>query len=88
MRWAARTDANQAEIVKALRNAGRSVVSLHRVGQGVPDLLVGNNGLNFLLEVKSEGGDLSPGQQEFADSWRGEAATVRSPEEAIEATQD
>ena len=88
MRWAARTDSNQAEIVKALRKAGRSVVSLHRVGQGMPDLLVGNNGLNFLLEVKSEGGDLSPGQQEFADSWRGEVATVRSPEEAIEATQD
>lgn len=87
MRWAARTDANQAEIVKALRNAGRSVVSLHRVGQGVPDLLVGNNGLNFLLEVKSEGGDLSPGQQEFADSWRGDVSAVRSIEEAIEATQ-
>lgn len=87
MRWAARTDSNQAEIVKALRKAGRSVVSLHRVGQDVPDLLVGYNGLNFLLEVKSEGGDLSSGQQEFADSWGGEVATVRSAEEALEATQ-
>lgn len=87
MRWAARTDANQAEIVKELRKAGRSVVSLHRVGQDVPDLLVGNNGLNFLLEVKTEGGDLTKGQREFAKSWRGEVATVRSAEEAIEATQ-
>lgn len=87
MRWAARTDANQAEIVKALRKAGRSVVSLHRVGCDVPDLLVGNNGLNFLLEVKVEGGDLSPGQKEFAELWRGEVVTVRSASEAIEATQ-
>lgn len=87
MRLAARTDSNQAEIVKALRDAGRSVVSLHRVGQGVPDLLVGNNGVNFLLEVKIKGGDFTPGQEKFAKEWRGEVVTVRSPLEAIEATQ-
>lgn len=41
MRHAARTDRNQAEIVKALRAAGCSVQCLHAVGGGVPDLLVG-----------------------------------------------
>lgn len=87
MRWAARTDSNQSEIVQALRKAGRTVKSLHRVGQDVPDLLVGYNGLNFLLEIKIEGGKLSEGQQQFADEWRGDVRVVRSPLEAIEATQ-
>jgi Holliday junction resolvase len=87
MRYAARTDANHAAIVKALRKAGRTVVSLHRVGCDVPDLLVGNNGINFLLEIKIEKGKLSEGQKDFAESWRGEVTTVRSELEAIEATQ-
>ena len=37
MRRAARTDANQAAIVDALRSVGCSVVSLSAVGKGVPD---------------------------------------------------
>ena len=37
----AHIDANQPEIVKALRDAACSVEPLHDVGRGVPDLLVG-----------------------------------------------
>ena len=40
MRRAARIDDNQIAIVKALRKAGCSVLSLAAVGNGCPDLLV------------------------------------------------
>ena len=47
----AKVDANQAAIVKVLRQMGASVQPLHTVGQGTPDLLVGIQGRNYLLEV-------------------------------------
>ena len=53
MRLAARTDANHAAVVRALRQVGASVLDLSRVGQGCPDLLVGYQGKNFLVEVKA-----------------------------------
>ncbi len=53
MRFAARTDHNQAEIVAALRHAGALVCSLAGVGQGVPDLLVSAGRGLILLEVKN-----------------------------------
>ncbi len=85
-RWNARADKNQQEIMRALREVGASVVSLHRVGQGVPDLLVGYRGQNFLLEVKNPGGKgrrLTEKEAEFIKTWRGQVAVVASPEEAL-----
>lgn len=52
MRHAARTDANQPEIVSALRAVGAEVTDLSSVGQGVPDLLVSFRGGWHLIEVK------------------------------------
>ena len=48
-----RVDANQAAIVADLRKLGMTVVDLHEVGKGVPDLLVGWKGVCLLVEVKS-----------------------------------
>ncbi len=45
-RYSARTDNNEAEIVKALRKMGYSVQV------GMDDILVGTKGLNFWLEIK------------------------------------
>ena len=52
MRRAAKVDANQAEIVQALRQIGAVVQSLAAVGNGCPDLLVGYRNRLFLLELK------------------------------------
>lgn len=52
MRRAAKIDANQPEIVKALRQMGCTVQPLHTVGDGCPDLLVGAFGVTLLIEVK------------------------------------
>jgi len=84
MRRNGRTDANQSEIVRALRAVGCSVYSLHRVGGGCPDLLVGYRGQTFLLEVKHPQGILTPDQIDWHADWRGQVAVVHSPEEALQ----
>ena len=86
MRRAARTDANQAEIVKALRQAHISVLVLSDVGKGVPDLLVAYQGESTLPEVKRPGHerDLTPDQVEFHATWRGRAKVVTSVGEALD----
>jgi Holliday junction resolvase len=74
---AAKTDANQTEIVSALRSAGCKVQSLASVGDGVPDLLVGlPNRRLVLVEVKD--GDkppsdrkLTPKQVTWHAQWEG-----------------
>lgn len=86
MRRAARVDANHKEIADGLRARGLSVLSLHRLGQGAPDLLVGNGYTNVLLEVKTAKGKLEDDQKEFFEKWRGPKAVVRSLDEAIEVT--
>jgi len=52
VRRAAKVDANQGEIVDALRRAGVWVQCLHMVGGGVADLLAARNGRLFLIEIK------------------------------------
>ena len=82
-RWDARTDANQAEIVEALRAAGAVVLILSRVGQGCADLAVGKGGKVWFMEVKTEKGKLTPAEKEFQDMWQDNYVIVRTPEEAI-----
>lgn len=83
MRRAARVDENHPEIVKALRKAGCSVLSLAALGRGAPDLLLGYRGKNVLIEVKRPKGKLNDQQQEFRAAWRGDLCVVRSIDEAF-----
>jgi len=84
-RYAANVDANQPEIVAALRKAGASVHHTHAAGKGFPDLVVGYNGETFLLEVKNPEarGKLNDDQVEWHDEWRGHVCVVHSIEEAL-----
>ena len=92
MRRAARTDANHAEVMAALRAIGCSVADLSAVGKGVPDLAVSRNGITVLVEVKN--GALPPSdrrlttaQEKFKATWRGLYFVVNSVDEAIAAVQ-
>ena len=89
-RWAARADANQQEIIDGLRDYGCSVVSLHRVGGGVGDLLVGIRRVNLLMEVKNPDtrGELNKKQTKFFDEWRGQKAVVWDLFDAIKVIED
>lgn len=88
MRRAPKIDANQPEIVRALRLAGCSVVSLAAVGEGCPDLLVGKSGRNFILECKDSNKPpsarkLTDPQRGFHAAWLGQIAIVETAEEAL-----
>lgn len=76
-------DLNEREISKALFLAGCSVVALDEAG--VPDLLVGIRGKNYLLEVKGPRGKLTPAQEKWHHIWGGQATIVHSVDEALEA---
>lgn len=78
-----RVDGNQTAIVMALRAHGYSVMSLSTVGKGCPDLLVGAQSLNILLEVKMPKKKLRVQQQAFVAGWKGQCATVTSADDAV-----
>lgn len=54
-----RVDANQAEIVNALRACGAFVLHTHTLGQGVPDIFVFFNERWTPIEIKSCGGRMT-----------------------------
>jgi hypothetical protein len=86
LRRTGRVDANQGEIVEALRRAGRHVLLLSSVGKGCPDLLVSWSGRAILMEVKTPGGRLTPDQEAFVARYPGPFVVVRSAAEALAAT--
>lgn len=84
-----RTDANQSEIVAALRRIGASVTIISDVGGGCPDLLVGLRAVNFLFEVKDGAQppskrQLTPEEKDWYETWRGQVSIVYSPVDAVE----
>jgi hypothetical protein len=81
MRYAARVDANQTEIVMALRKAGAYVWVI-----GLPvDLLVGYKGHTFLVEVKTTSKKrLTSLQADFFKNWTGGSLErIETPEQAL-----
>ena len=81
MRYAARVDANQTEIVMALRKAGAYVWVI-----GLPvDLLVGYKDQTFLVEVKTTSKKrLTSLQADFFNNWTGSTlARIDSVEAAL-----
>lgn len=91
MRRAAKIDANQTEIVAALRKAGAFVQSLADCGKGVPDLLVGFRRNTYLLELKDgkkppSARELTPDQIKWHLAWNGGVLmVVNSVDEALAA---
>ena len=91
MRRAAKVDANQEQVVSALRAAGVLVLSLAALGKGVPDLLCAFHGRLVLLEVKDgrkppSARKLTPDQEEFHKAWEGVPLyVVENPWDALKA---
>jgi len=83
----ARIDTNHKEIVKALRDAGATVVSLASMKHGCPDLLVGYANETLLMEIKKDAkAKFTPDQLDFMSKWKGGAVSrVDSVDAAIRA---
>ena len=82
-----KVDANQPAIVAAFRRMGATVQHLHTLGKGAPDLLIGINGVNGLVEVKD--GEKPPSkrrltgdEQDWHDGWKGQVCIVESIDDA------
>lgn len=88
-KYARRVDANQDQIVSALRACGATVRVISQ-GGGIPDLLVGYRGYTLLLEVKDgnkppSARELTEPEQKFFEEWTGGLlAIVNNVDEALE----
>lgn len=83
-----RRDANEPPIVEGLRDVGASVEHLN--AKGVPDLLVGYRGRNWLLEIKDPSRKpserrLTEDQQVWHMLWQGQAVKIETLDEALAA---
>jgi hypothetical protein len=88
MKYARKIDANQPEIVAALRKAGCTVEHLHAVGSGCPDLLCAVNGETFLIEVKDgakppSAQKLTPDQFDWHSKWCAQVHIINSVAGAV-----
>jgi len=81
VRHAARTDANEPEIIRALKQVGVSVQRIKRPF----DLVVYNhkNRETIFVECKTEDGRLTKAQVEFISVWPGRIVIARSPDDAV-----
>ena len=83
------TDANQKEIVAALRQLpGVTVADTHELGRGFPDILVGCSRSrwgtsNYLIEIKTADGKLNAREALWHDTWRGQVAVAHTIDEAL-----
>lgn len=86
MRKRGRTDDNQQLIVKQLRQLGCSVAITSMMGKGFPDLVLGYQNKNFLVELKdgakpkSQKG-LTMDEAKFFTAWKGQCDKCESLEE-------
>lgn len=81
-----RVDANQVQIVKELREAGYSVIDIHVIGGGVPDLIVAQQGgRTILVEIKASWRkNLTDDERDFFMAWRGDKIVATSAKEIID----
>jgi len=83
MRQRARIDKNHKSIVECFRKLGCSVLSLHMVGKGCPDLLICYQMQLYLVEVKDTGGKLNTLQEDWHRKWGSPVYVVRSNNEVV-----
>jgi len=80
-----RTDGNHVHITEALRDMGATVLDLHSMGRGCPDIAVGLAGVNYLFEIKSSHrAQLTPDEERFRLGWSGQVDTISSWRDALE----
>jgi len=94
LRLRGRVDANQKEIVQALRQAGATVYVTSNLGGGFPDIALSfrdrrtGEPRTVLAEIKDgskrpSARKLTPDEQAFHDSWQDEIAVLESVEDAL-----
>lgn len=81
--YARKVDSNHGLIKLAFEQMGCTTMDIFRLGNNVPDILVGVCGIDQLVEVKSEDGECTDGQKKFHREWNGRSIrVVRTVKEA------
>ena len=85
---AKKVDANQKSVVDSLRERGFSVAVTSALGKGFPDLIVGKNGFNLMVELKDgnkppSARKLTPDEVEFHNSWLGKIVVANNVDEIL-----
>ncbi len=80
-----KVDKNQPEIVRAFRSLGFSVLLLHTVGHGCPDLCVAKAGRTQLVEVKDgeRKWKLTKDESDFVQEWNDKVEIVDCVDDVI-----
>lgn len=79
-----KVDANQSSVIEEVRQwPGVIVQDLHGIGNGVPDLLIGFRGVNFLVELKDgekpkHQKQLTEPEKKWHSAWKGQVAICES----------
>ena len=86
--YAKRVDANHKEVVTELRRylEEATIRDLSGAGDGIPDLLIGWQGMNFLFEIKdpekpTSARSLTGAQEKFHGTWQGQVHVAHSATE-------
>lgn len=82
-----RRDANHAQIIRELEQAGVSVKDCSQLS-GFVDIACGYRGRTFLFEIKDPEKPpskraLTPDEEDFHERWKGHLAIILTSEEAI-----
>ena len=83
MRVRGRIDDNQKEVVSQLRKLGVSVAITSMLGKGFPDLVLGHQNKNYLIELKDGNKTksrktLTEDEAKFFNDWRGQCNKCES----------
>lgn len=84
-----KTDANQARIMKQCRQIpGVSVVTIHEVGKGLGDILLGFRKINYIIEIKDgskvkSARKLTPAEEKFHKEWQGQISVAETIEDIV-----
>lgn len=77
-------DANQGDILKELRKIpALDIIDLTEVGDDCPDILLGYQRKNWLVEIKTTTGRVKPGQKRHHREWPGQTAICRSLDDIL-----
>ena len=78
-----RTDSNHKEILEHIRKRGATAFSTHAIGKGFPDIVMGYEGRNYLIEVKDgskppSARKLTEAEVLFHEKWKGKVHIVNN----------
>ena len=91
-KYHSKVDANQSLVVQQFRELGCSVRTLHTIGGGFPDIIVGKGGVNVLIEIKDGNKPaslrkLTDDEAVFHEEWRGWVAIVENFTDVLNVVQ-